>query len=91
MSFHRNMANFGPLTAEVGLGVWGTPANFNRFRVLPSSLQQRRSPEVNQTLHDVWPSPALVHYIYIFGALAPWRNFVHCKIHFTSKSCVLLY
>ena len=25
------------------------------------------------------------------GALAPWRNFALCKIHFTSKSCVLLY
>ena len=31
-------------------------------------------------------------YIYTFsGALAPWRNFVRCKIHFTFKSCVLLY
>jgi len=28
----RNMVNFGPLTAEIGSGVWGTPANFNRFR-----------------------------------------------------------
>ena len=25
------------------------------------------------------------------GALAPWRNFATCKIHFASKSCVLLY
>jgi len=24
------MANFGPLTAEVGLGVWGTPNKFQR-------------------------------------------------------------
>jgi len=23
------MANFGPPTAEIGSGVWGTPANFN--------------------------------------------------------------
>jgi len=30
----HNMANFGPLTAEIGSGVWGTPANFNGFRVL---------------------------------------------------------
>jgi len=60
---HRNMPNFGPLAAEIGSGVCGTPANFNVFRVLPSLLQRRRSPEANQT--------ALVHYIYIFGALAP--------------------
>ena len=43
------------------------------------------------TRMSVWPSPGLVHYIHIFGALAPWRNFARCRIHFTSKSCVLLY
>jgi len=43
------------------------PSKFNRFRVLPSLLQGRRSPEANQTLHDLWPSPGLLHYIYIFG------------------------
>jgi len=67
----HNMANFGPLTAEIGLPVWGTPANFNGFRVLPSLLQRRRSPQANQTLHHTWPSPALVDYIYILGSLAP--------------------
>jgi len=48
----QNMADSGPLTAEIGLGVWGTPANFNGFRVLTSLLQRRRSTEANQTLHD---------------------------------------
>ena len=52
----HNMANFGPLTAEIGSGVWGTPANFNGLRVMPSLLQRRRSPEANQTWQDVWPS-----------------------------------
>ena len=28
-----NMVNFGPLTAEIGSGVWGTPTNFNGFCV----------------------------------------------------------
>jgi len=88
----HNMANFGPLTAEIRWREWGTPANFNGFRVLASLLQRRRSPEANQTLHDVWPSPVLVRYIYtLSGALASWWNFARCKIHFTSKSCVLLY
>jgi len=67
------MANFGPLTAEIGWRVCDTPANFNGFRVLASILQRRRSTEVNQTLHDVWPSrlPGW-HTIYTFsGALAP--------------------
>jgi len=33
-----NMVNFGPLTAGIGSGVWGTPANFNCFRVLARHL-----------------------------------------------------
>jgi len=63
----HNVVNFGPLTAEICWRVWGTPANFNGFRVLASLLQRRRSPEANQTLHDVWPSLGLVRYIYTFG------------------------
>ena len=47
------MVNFGPLAAEIGSLVRGTPANFNRFRVLPSLLQRRRLTEAKQTLHDV--------------------------------------
>jgi len=58
------MANFGSLTAEIGLPVCGTPTNFDGFRVLASLLQRRPSPEANQTLHDVWPSPGLQRYIY---------------------------
>jgi len=30
--------NFGLLTAENGSGVWGTPPNFNGFRVLAALL-----------------------------------------------------
>ena len=29
---------FGPLTAEIDPVVWGTPANFNKFRVLAALL-----------------------------------------------------
>jgi len=87
----HNMTNFGPLSAEIGSGVWGTPENYNEFRVLPSLLQRRRSLEANQTLHDVWPSPGW-YAIYTFSAAAGyWRNFARCKIHFASKSCILLY
>jgi len=65
----HNMVNVGPLTAEICWRVWGTPANFNRFHVLASLLHRRRSTEVNQTLHDVWPSPVLVYYIYTLMGL----------------------
>jgi len=65
----HNMATFGPLTAEIGSGVWSTAANVNGFRVLASLLQRRRSPD--QTLHDVWSFPELLRYVYILGAFAP--------------------
>jgi len=61
--------------AEIGLPVWGTLANFNGFRVLASLLDRRRSMDVNQTLHDVSPSPWLVHYIHIFGGSCPLTEF----------------
>jgi len=79
----HDMANFGPLTVEICWRIWGTPANFNAFRVLASLLQPRRSPEANQTLRDVRLSPGLV----------VCTRYIHfrCKIHFMSKSCVLVY
>jgi len=33
-----NIVNFGPLMAQIGSGVWVTPANFNGFRVLAALL-----------------------------------------------------
>jgi len=72
------MVNFGPLAPEIDRLVWATPANFNGFRVLASLLQRRHSTEANQTLHDVWPSPGLVHYIYIFGCSFPIMEF--CQV-----------
>jgi len=63
----HNMVNIGPLMAEIGLGVWGTPANFSGFRILASLLHLRRLTEVNQTFHDIWPFSGLLHYIYIWG------------------------
>jgi len=32
------MVNFSPLAAEIGPVVWGTPANFNGFRILAALL-----------------------------------------------------
>jgi len=74
----HNIVNSGPLTAEIGWRVWGTSANFNGFRVLASLLHRRRSTDVDQTLHDVWPSPRLVHYIYTFGCSCPLTEF--CQV-----------
>jgi len=38
-TYLHNTVNFGPLAAEIGSVVWGTPSNFNWFRVLASLLQ----------------------------------------------------
>jgi len=75
------MVNLGALAAEIDWRVCGTPANFNRFRVLAlinTVFVRRRSTEVNETLHDVWPSPGLAHYIYIFGGCCPLTEF--CRV-----------
>jgi len=40
----------GPLAAEIGLPVWGTPANFNDFRVLAALLHGSQVVGVSQTL-----------------------------------------
>jgi len=44
------MVNFGPLVAEIVLLVWGTPANFNWFRVLAALLHGTLVVDVSQTL-----------------------------------------
>ena len=44
------MVNFGPLAAEIGLPVWGTPANFNGFRVLAALLHGTLVVGVSETL-----------------------------------------
>jgi len=46
----HNMVNFGLPAAEIGLLVWGTPGNFNRFRVLAALLHGTLVMGVGQTL-----------------------------------------
>jgi len=74
-----------PTAAEIDWRVWGTPATFNGLRVLASLMQRRRSTEANQTLHDVWPSPGLVDYLYTFGGCCPVTVFCHLQ----NSLCVL--
>ena len=45
----HNMVNFGPLAAEIMSLVWGTPANFNGFRVLTALLHGTLIVGVSQT------------------------------------------
>jgi len=46
----HNMVNFSLLAAEIGPVVWGTPANFNGFRVLAALLHGSQVVGDSQTL-----------------------------------------
>ena len=45
----HNMVNFGPLAAEIVSVVWGTPGNFNGFRVLAALLHGTLVVGISQT------------------------------------------
>jgi len=45
-----NNVNFGPLAAEIVSLAWGTPANFNGFRILAASLHSILVVGVSETL-----------------------------------------
>ena len=55
----HNMVNFGPLAAEIGLPVWGTPANFNGFRVLAALLHGSQVVSISQTLRRSTEAPPM--------------------------------
>ena len=46
----HNMVNFGLLAAEIVSLVWGTPGNFNKFRVLAALLHGTLVVGVSQTV-----------------------------------------
>jgi len=46
----HNMVNFGLLASEIDPVVWGTPANFNGFRVLAALLHGSQVVSISQTL-----------------------------------------
>jgi len=75
----HNMVDVSPLAAEIDSGVWGTPANFNGFRVFVALLHGTLVVGVSQTLR---------RYLYrarpIFGRAAitlfigPHSSFILC-------------
>jgi len=51
--------NFGPLTAKIVSGVWGTPANFNGFRFLPPLLHGTLVVDVEQRAPPIFGRAAI--------------------------------
>ena len=81
----HNMVNFGPLAAEIVSLVWGTPANFNWFRVLAALLQGTLVVGVSQTLRR-WTEGAT----YVRQGdhdVGHWPTFLVCIIFKSSKIC----
>jgi len=68
------MVNFGSLAAEICWRVWGTPANFNGFRVLTALLHGTLVVAVSQTLqggHHIrhWPTLLFLSSSFFFPRL----------------------
>jgi len=66
----HNIVNIGALAAEIDSRVWGTTANFNRYRVL--ALIVTAATSLNRSQRNFarhLPSPGLAHYIQ--GLLPP--------------------
>ena len=85
----HNMVNFGPLKAEIGWQFWGTPGNFNGFRILTSLLHQHRSkggqPNFARRFFISWAGTQYLH----FGGLVPPNRILPGAKFTLCQSCVL--
>ena len=70
-----NMVHFGPVTAEIRWRVWGTPANFNGFRVLAALLHGTLVVGVSQALRRRNRG----HHLYSAGRPSRWA-FAHILV-----------
>ena len=98
----HNMVNFGPLAAEIVALVWGTPANFNGFRVLAALLHGTLVVGVSQTaalnkgrhLYSAGrPSSWALAHISSFVLIPTTKAVVSCAIehnHFRTWAAILL-
>jgi len=79
----HNMVNFGPLAAEIGPVIWGTPANINSFRVLAALLHGTVVVGVSLTLRR-WTEGAT--YIRQGGHHGHWPTFLVLSFFFSSPN-----
>jgi len=89
--FH-NMVNFGPLSAEIGIPVWGTPAIFNGFRVLASLLHGSQVVGVSQALRHwaegatyVWQGDHHVGHWAILVVLVSWLYRTNLRVFYVCQ------
>ena len=79
----HNMVNFGPLAAEIVSLVWGTPANFNGFRILAALLHSQTlwrwtegATYIRQGGHHVghWPTFLVTNYNTVIWQCSSMRH-----------------
>jgi len=81
-----NMVKFGPLTAKIASEVWGSPANFNWFRVLAALLRVSQTAAFNrgrQLYSAGRPSHWALAYILVFHFLNSFVSMLYCidRVH----------
>ena len=103
----HNMVNFGPLAAEIISLVWGTPGNFNGFRILAALLHGTLVVGVSQTLrrwtegatyirqggHHVghWPTFLVCHTFTVYSSLLQWTTAVAYFHRLSTETCRMCY
>jgi len=85
------MVNVSSLAAEIISLFRDTPANFNRFRVLASLLQRRRSTEVNQTFFPLCLAISWVGTLYRLSGAVYIDYIVKCFIVIMLYILTILY
>ena len=75
------MVNFRPLTAGIGWRVWGTPANFNGFRVLASLLYTDVAQRRSTKLCTMFGCFLGWYIMYAFWGLLPLTEF--CQVQYS--------
>jgi len=93
ISFHKSPKcdELRPTNGWDRFGGLGHPANFNWFVTAATSLTGGQ-PNLARCLAVFWAATLYIYiYIYIFGSSWPPDGFAKCKVHFTSKSCVLYW
>ena len=67
------MVNFGLLAAEIGSGVWGTPANFNGFRVVAALLHATLPPIFGRAAITLGIGPRTFYFLLTRTVGLLWR------------------
>jgi len=78
------MANFGPLTAEIGLPVWGSPANLYGFLQHAAMLAFQALYYIDSYGNSVCVSVRLSH----AGIVSKRRHVARCSFHRWMAKCV---